>query len=402
LAASESESESGTERADDARAEILAFDDVSVGYENEVVLHDITFNVRRGEVAGLVALDGRGKSTLIRCAAGLLAPVRGRVLYEQRNVYAMSFAEDQRFRARTAAVFEGGALFQNRSIIANVTLPIRYHLGTKEGEADEHGRRLLERVGYHESLAAFPWQVSARGRRLAALARALVREPELVIIDRFFEALEAQDQKRVFELVLELNVKNGTSFLIVGELQPAIFQVAERVLVLEGGRKVAHGFRRGLYKDARIKAAFETGVETAPEGYAPHEPLPPPAAAAPPEPLEVGAASEGFDPNASDSDLQPVIVTPDPDVPSADEMVDSDDGETATIDEEAARALIALARRRAEERIAAESESSGELDRKALEAARRLNESDALASSDDVKEHNGGEPAQGPPSEKES
>src|SRR5437016_601426 len=99
----------------DVRPEILAFDDVSVGYGGETVLHGLTFNVRRGEVAGLVALDGRGKSTLVRCAAGLLAPEKGRLLYEARDVYSMSFAEDQRYRARTAAVLEGGALFANRS-----------------------------------------------------------------------------------------------------------------------------------------------------------------------------------------------------------------------------------------------------------------------------------------------
>src|SRR5437588_8364080 len=95
----------------DIRAELMAFDGVSVGYGGELILQDLTFNVRRGEVAGLVALDGRGKSTLVRCAAGLLPPVTGKVLYEERDIYSMSFAEDQRYRARTAAVFEGGALF---------------------------------------------------------------------------------------------------------------------------------------------------------------------------------------------------------------------------------------------------------------------------------------------------
>lgn len=388
----------------DVRAEILAFDDVSVGYGREIVLHDLTFNVRRGEVAGLVALDGRGKSTLVRCAAGLLAPARGRVLYEERDIYSMSFAEDQRYRARTAVVFEGGALFQNRSILDNVSLPLRYHVGGGADDASPYVRRLLERVGYNESLTAFPWQVSARGRRLAALARALVREPELVVVDRFFEALESHDVKHLMELVLELNVKNGTSFLLVGELMPTLFQVAERVVVLEGGRLLAHGFKRALYKNERIKAAFETGAaaldatEPAPGAIEAAEPLP--------------TGSEGFDPNASDSDLHPVIVTPDPDISSADEIHDSDadavledDGRTMTLPPEAAAAVIAEARRRADERIEAEARKLEEsasaaddvkgvfdstsrievartpesqvLDRKTLEAALRLTDSDA-------------------------
>src|SRR5262245_26863356 len=90
--------------SDDVRAQLLAFDGVSVGYGGETVLHDLSFNVRRGEVAGLVALDGFGKSTLVRCAAGLLPPEKGTVYYETRDIYRMSFAEDQRFRARSAVV----------------------------------------------------------------------------------------------------------------------------------------------------------------------------------------------------------------------------------------------------------------------------------------------------------
>ncbi len=318
----------------DIRAEILSFDEVSVGYGADVVLERISFNVRRGEVAGLVALDGRGKSTLVRCAAGLLAPLWGTVRFETRDIYGMSFAEDQRYRSRSAAVFEGGALFQNRSVIQNVAFPLRYHAGGGEEEAEKHARRLLERTGYTESFTAFPFQVSARGRHLAAIARALVRDPELVIIDRFYESLEAQDMKRLMELVLELNVNKGTSFLLVGELQPAIFQVAERVLVLEGGRVVAHDFKRGLYKNARIKNAFETG-EAEPPTRRPWD------TERKPKSAKLAA---------------PPSTTPVPASPSPTDA-DSDVGEekTFTLSPDAAQAMIAEARRRADERIEAEA-----------------------------------------------
>src|SRR4051812_5652166 len=84
----------------DLRSEILRFEDVTVGYSDAPILNGLSFNIRRGEVAGLVALDGRGKTTLVKCAAGLLTPKSGTVFYETRDVYRMSFREDQRFRAR--------------------------------------------------------------------------------------------------------------------------------------------------------------------------------------------------------------------------------------------------------------------------------------------------------------
>jgi ABC-type transporter Mla maintaining outer membrane lipid asymmetry ATPase subunit MlaF len=333
--------ESGILRGD-IRAEILSFDEVSISYGAETILERLSFNVRRGEVAGLVALDGRGKSTLVRCAAGLLPPIQGTVRFETRDVYGMTFAEDQRYRSRSAAVFEGGALFQNRTVLQNVSLPLRYHAGGTEEEAEKHARRLLERTGYTESFTAFPFQVSARGRHLAAIARALVRDPELVVIDRFYESLEAQDMKRLMELVLELNVNKGTSFLLVGELQPAIFQVAERVVVLEAGRIVAHDFKRGLYKNPRIKNAFETG-EGEPPTRRPWDTDGPK-----PRPAKATKASKPAVPPA------PAPATPAPASPS---LSDSDVGEekTFTMSPDAAQAVIAEARRRADDRIEAEA-----------------------------------------------
>jgi phospholipid/cholesterol/gamma-HCH transport system ATP-binding protein len=357
----------GMTRAD-IRTEMLSFENVTVGYGGPPILEGLSFDLRRGEVAGVVALDARGRSTLIKCAAGLLAPESGTVAYEGQDIYRMSFGEDQRFRTRSAVVLEGGALFANRSIFSNVALPLRYHLGGSEESSADYVRRLLDRVGYNEDPNALPWQVSARGRRLAAFARALVREPELVLVDRFFEALDVADWKRLMELVLEMNVKSGTSFLLVGELHPTIFQVAERVLVLDHGKKAGHDFKRALFKDERIKKAFETAddLQHAPRPVDPEPPV---------QPLEVGGASDGFDPNESDSGELVVVIEekkrpptrPKPPSRIAKALPRSqqrtDDGETAAeatvnMPAEAAAAVIAAARARNEQRLEDEARAT--------------------------------------------
>ncbi|MBI3724246.1 ATP-binding cassette domain-containing protein [bacterium] len=379
----------------DVRSEILAFDHVSAGYGGSPVLHDITFEVRRGEVAGLVALDGRAKTTLVKCAAGLLSPSEGAVRYDGNDVYRMGFGEDQRFRAKTAVVLEGGALFSNRTIFSNVALPARYHDGGKETDVAPFVHKLLKRVRFNEDPDALPWQISARGRRLAAFARALVREPDLVIVDRFFEALEVHDWKALMELVLELNVQNGVSFLLVGDLQPAIFQVAERVLVLEGGRVVAHDFKRALFKDERIRKAFEESEEAkaGPKGAfaqkkalsqlprAPALPAPPPRqsleiasrkaeasdeyeaaalamssesdepapAAKPPSPARPAAPTTAITPRpAMTTPATPVTPVATPTTPVYES---ADDERTLTLDQSAADAILRAARERADKRI---------------------------------------------------
>lgn len=242
---------------------LLVLDDVTCGYAaGGSVLRGVSLDVHKGEVVAVVSLDASGgKSTLVRAAAGLLPPAGGAVRFDGQDVYAMGYADDQRFRSRCAVVLEGGALLVNQTIRDNVALPLRYHRGLAGRELSVQLERLLEQAGFSEDPRAFPWQVSVRGRRLAAFARAMALDPELVIVDRFFEGLEMPDWKRLFELVLELNTAEGTTWLLVSETDPAIFQVAERVAVLERGRVLDYGHRRQLFMDERVRAAFEAATD---------------------------------------------------------------------------------------------------------------------------------------------
>lgn len=248
-------------------ATVLALDTVDAGYRGDPVLVDVSLELQKGEVVGVVSIDAwGGKTTLLRAAAGLLPPRRGKVLFEGDDVYAMGFGQDQRFRARVGWVPEGGGLLVNQSVRENVALPLRYHQGLRGRELEVKVAQLLEQAGFQDDARRFPWQVSGRDRRLAAFARALARGPSLVLADDFIEGLEALDKKRLFELVLELNHTEGTAWLLGCDLDPAIFQVAERVLVLERGRVLALGARRQLYREPRIQAAFDAAREEAEAG----------------------------------------------------------------------------------------------------------------------------------------
>ena len=237
---------------------ILELREVQVSFEGKgEVLRDVSFDVAPGEVAAFVSLDtSGGLTTLLKTAAGLLAPSKGQVLFEGRDVYSMGYAADQAMRAKLGVVLEGGALHPNRSVWENVALPLRYHGGAR-GELKARVSRLLSDSGFNEDPQSLPWQVSGRGRKLAALARALARDPKLVIVDRFFEGLEMPDWRRLFELVMELNQHQGVSWLLISELDPAIFQVAERVGVLCEGRMIGFDYRRNLLRHPLIAGAFE-------------------------------------------------------------------------------------------------------------------------------------------------
>ncbi|MGE0709616.1 MAG: ATP-binding cassette domain-containing protein [Planctomycetota bacterium] len=240
---------------------LIELQEVTAGYDPDApVLHQVSMKLYRGEVGAVVSLDvGGAKTTLLKAAAGLHPPFSGKVLFDGADLYRMSFGADQRFRAKCGVVLEGGALLVNRTVWDNVALPLKYHGARSGRELTVTVERLLAQCGFNEDPLALPWQISDRGQRLAAFARALARDPQVVLVDRFFEGLEMPDWRRLFELVMELNQNQGVSWLLVSEVDPAIFQVAERVAVLEGGHLIAHAHRRKLYEQARLRAAFEAG-----------------------------------------------------------------------------------------------------------------------------------------------
>jgi ABC-type transporter Mla maintaining outer membrane lipid asymmetry ATPase subunit MlaF len=237
---------------------IIQLEGVSVCYGDEFILREVDLDLMAGEVAAVVSIDtSGGLTTLLKTAAGLKPPTAGRVLFNGQDVYAMGYGADQKMRKRIGVVLEGGALHPNRNVWDNVAFPLRYHGERRGGDLNKTVERLLSDCGFNEDPKLFPWQISARGRKLAGLARALSRDPEIVIIDRFFEGLEMPDWRRLFELVMELNHHQGVSWLLISEVDAAIFQVAERVGVLRGGELIGYDHRRRLFEQPEIREAFE-------------------------------------------------------------------------------------------------------------------------------------------------
>ena len=243
---------------------LLRFEGVTVESDDHAAVRKVDLAVRRGEVTAITSLDaGDAKSTVLRLAAGLLEPDAGRVLFDDVDVYRMGYVADQRFRRAVGVVPRGGALLANRTIFENVALPLRYHQALAGRELELKVTRALELTGFAEPADRLPEAVSPRGRRLASFARALILDPALVLVDRFFDDLELRDWRRLFELILRLNQRERITWLLVCDLDPLVFQIAERVGVLDRSRLLAFDYRQALFRDPRIKQAYQLARKSA-------------------------------------------------------------------------------------------------------------------------------------------
>lgn len=213
-----------TNSATDA-APILQFLNVSIEFPmtGEQVLRDVSLDIHEHEFVSIVGPSGSGKTTLLRLAHGLLRPTGGTVTMSSRQVTKPSHER--------AFVFQSDSLLPWRSVLDNVAYP-REIGGMKRGRARELAMEYVELVGLAAYTESFPAQLSGGMRQRVNLARALSADPDVLLMDEPFAALDAQTREVMQDELLRIwQEKSKTVLFVTHQLDEAVF-LADRVIVL--------------------------------------------------------------------------------------------------------------------------------------------------------------------------
>ena len=207
---------------------------VSKQYGSFQVLTDCSTDVAKGEVVVVCGPSGSGKSTLIKTINGLEPVNKGDIRINGTSVCSPKTNLSQ-LRSKVGMVFQNFELFPHLSIIDNLTIAQIKVLGRKRNEADDKGRKNLDRVGLKDQAANYPAQLSGGQQQRAAIARALSMDPICMLFDEPTSALDPEMVNEVLDVMVQL-AREGTTMMCVTHEMGFARKVADRVIFMDGGK----------------------------------------------------------------------------------------------------------------------------------------------------------------------
>jgi phospholipid/cholesterol/gamma-HCH transport system ATP-binding protein len=241
------------------RDPIIVLDHVSKSFGSKPVLQDVSFNVAPGEALCLLGRSGTGKSVTLKLMIALLLPDSGQIRIGGENIDTLKGEQLSHVRRRMGFLFQSAALFDSWTVYENLALPLRRLTAKSKKEIDESVDFLLNEVGLISDKNKMPVELSGGMKKRAGLARALVMEPEILLVDEPSSGLDRITATEIDDLLLEQKTKRKTTMVIVTHDARGARRVGDRFAVLDQGCLLALGTENELdhYGNAIVHKLFE-------------------------------------------------------------------------------------------------------------------------------------------------
>src|SRR5437867_5257188 len=219
-----------------ANSYIAELREVTMQFEDKTVLDDLSLNVRPQDRLVIMGQSGSGKSTILRLILGILRPIAGEVFFKQFEITRLQRRKLQQVRRHIGMVYQYSALLSSRTVRENVALPLEELTDKSREEIDKIVDEKLELVGMKDSKDLLPEELSGGMKKRVALARALVLEPELLLLDEPSAGLDPVIASVIDELIISLSEKSKVTSITVTHEMESAFRIATRMAMLYQGK----------------------------------------------------------------------------------------------------------------------------------------------------------------------
>ena len=228
--------------------------DLQKKFGSLTVFDGLSETICKGDVVVIIGPSGGGKSTFIRCLNLLEQPTAGRIYFEGEDITAKGF-DVNRHRQKVGMVFQQFNLFNNLTVLENITISLTKVKKQSEEESEEKALKLLKRVGLEDKANAYPSQLSGGQKQRIAIVRALAMEPDVLLFDEPTSALDPEMVGEVLQVISDL-ARDGITMVVVTHEMGFARKVGTRVLFMDGGQIAEQGTPEEIFEhpqNARTK-----------------------------------------------------------------------------------------------------------------------------------------------------
>ena len=220
--------------------------DLQKKFGSLTVFDGLSETICKGDVVVIIGPSGGGKSTFIRCLNLLEQPTAGKIYFEGEDITAKGF-DVNRHRQKVGMVFQQFNLFNNLTVLENITISLTKVKKQSEEESKEKALKLLKRVGLEDKVNAYPSQLSGGQKQRIAIVRALAMEPDVLLFDEPTSALDPEMVGEVLQVISDL-ARDGITMVVVTHEMGFARKVGTRVLFMDGGQIAEQGTPEEIFE----------------------------------------------------------------------------------------------------------------------------------------------------------
>lgn len=225
---------------------MIKIENIKKSFGKSEVLKDISLEIKKGEIYGIIGHSGAGKSTLLRCLNGLESYDSGSIKVMGKEIKTLKKKDIRELRKNLGMIFQSFNLLSRKNVYENIALPLEVWGFSKE-KIRERVLELLKLVSLEDKASSKPSELSGGQKQRVAIARALALEPKILLCDEATSALDPKTTKDILSLLSRINEKLGITIVIVTHQMEVVKEVCEEITLLEGGVVKAQGKSSELF-----------------------------------------------------------------------------------------------------------------------------------------------------------